>query len=148
MGSRPNSEKFCFIPTKCESFLVMPKKKPDNEKAKKISISIPRAIWNLAEIQMFNRREGESEYIRELIKADTHELWVQQNQIAPFLKAAETTEAGPELSQDKAKGKYQTAAQVRAQKKRENAGAKTTKLSESLGSGSSTATTANSRRAG
>ena len=45
----------------------MPKKKPDHEKAKKISISIPRAIWNLAEMQMFQRRQGDSEYIRELI---------------------------------------------------------------------------------
>ena len=56
----------------------MPKKKPDHEKAKKISISIPRAIWNLAEMQMFQRRQGDSEYIRELIKTDTHDLWVQQ----------------------------------------------------------------------
>lgn len=56
----------------------MPKKKPDHEKAKKISISIPRAIWDLAEMQMFQRRQGDSEYIRELIKADTHALWVQQ----------------------------------------------------------------------
>lgn len=69
----------------------MPKKKPDHEKAKKISISIPRAIWNLAEIQMFHRRQGDSEYIRELIKADTHELWVQQNQASPTLMAAEDT---------------------------------------------------------
>ena len=69
----------------------MPKKKPDHEKAKKISISIPRAIWNLAEIQMFHRRQGDSEYIRELIKADTHELWMQQNQALPSLMAAEDT---------------------------------------------------------
>lgn len=67
----------------------MPKKKPDHEKAKKISISIPRAIWNLAEIQMFQRRQGESEYIRELIKNDTHELWIKQNHQMPTLLAAE-----------------------------------------------------------
>ena len=89
MGSTPNSEKICILPTRCETFPVMPKKKPDHEKAKKISISIPRAIWNLAEIQMFHRRQGDSEYIRELIKADTHELWVQQNQAMPTLMAAE-----------------------------------------------------------
>jgi len=43
------------------------------------------------------------------------------------------------------KGKYQNAAQRKAA---ERAGAKTTKLSENLGSGSSTATTGHSRRAG
>ena len=89
MGSTPNSEKNCILPTRCESFPVMPKKKPDHEKAKKISISIPRAIWNLAEIQMFHRRQGDSEYIRELIKADTHELWMQQQKGIPTLMAAD-----------------------------------------------------------
>jgi hypothetical protein len=77
----------------------MPKKKPDHEKAKKISISIPRAIWNLAEMQMFQRRQGDSEYIRELIKTDTHDLWVQQQkgtlesplEIAPAKRQANAT---------------------------------------------------------
>ena len=59
--------------------------------------------------------------------------------------AAETTEAGPELSQDKAKGKYQTAAKTRAER---GAGAKMATLSENLDCGSSTPTKKNSRRAG
>jgi len=67
----------------------MPKKKPEHEKAKKLSISIPRDVWNLAEVQMFNRRQGESEYIRELIKADTQQLWLQKHQKSPMLLAAE-----------------------------------------------------------
>ena len=67
----------------------MPKKKPDHEKAKKLSISIPREVWSLAEIQMFHRRQGDSEYIRELIKADTHELWLQKHNLSPLLMAAE-----------------------------------------------------------
>lgn len=66
----------------------MPKKKPEHEKAKKISISIPRAIWNLAEIRMVETRSGESEYIRELIKKDTHALWLEQHNM-PTLMAAE-----------------------------------------------------------
>ena len=36
MGSTPNSEKNCILPTRCETFPVMPKKKPDHEKAKKL----------------------------------------------------------------------------------------------------------------
>jgi hypothetical protein len=67
----------------------MPKKKPDHEKAKKLSISIPREVWNLAEIRMFNLRQGDSEYIRELIKADTYDLWLQKHQESPLLMAAE-----------------------------------------------------------
>lgn len=66
----------------------MPKKKPEHEKAKKLSISIPRAIWNLAEIRMVETRAGESEYIRDLIKKDTHALWMQQQNM-PTLMAAE-----------------------------------------------------------
>lgn len=65
----------------------MPKKKPDHEKAKKISFSIPREDWELAEIRMFHGRKGPSEYIRDLIKADTQELWQQkhsQNSAIPF----------------------------------------------------------------
>ena len=125
----------------------MPKKKPDSEKAKKVSVSIPRADWELVELRLLDWRCGPSEYIQRLIRDDTQQLWMARNTapIMPLPIAAETTEAGPELSQDKSKGKYQTAAANKAAKA---AGAKIAKLSANLGSGSSTATTANSQQAG
>jgi hypothetical protein len=58
--------------------------------------------------------------------------------------AAETPES-VDLPQEKSQGKYQNAAQTKAA---ERAGAKTTKLSENLGSGSSTATTDRSLKTG
>ena len=125
----------------------MPKKKPDSEKAKKVSVSIPRADWELVELRLLDWRCGPSEYIQRLIRDDTQQLWMARNTapIMPLPIAAETTEAGPELSQDKAKGKYQTAAKTRAER---GAGAKMATLSENLDCGSSTPTKKNSRRAG
>ncbi len=58
--------------------------------------------------------------------------------------AAETPES-VDLPQDKTQGKYQNAAATKAA---ERAGAKITKLSENLGSGSSTHTTDHSLKTG
>lgn len=117
------------------------KKQKKKEDLERPSISLDKDLYALAQQRMAQRRVTMfSRYVQDLIKEDTATL------LQPvFLKAAETTEAGPQLSQDKSKGKYQTAAASKAAKA---AGAKIAKLSANLGSGSSTATTANSLQAG
>jgi len=117
------------------------KKQKKKEDLERPSISLDQDLYALALQRMAQRRvKMFSRYVQDLIKEDTTTL------LQPvFLKADETTDAGPELSQDKAKGKYQTATQKRAER---GAGAKMAKLSENLGSGSSTPTKKRSRPAG
>jgi hypothetical protein len=124
----------------------MPKKKPDSEKAKKVSVSIPKADWELVEIRLLDWRCGPSEYIQRLIRDDTQPLWLAKNAASPSpLKIAAETPESVDLPQDKNQGKYQTAAQRKAA---ERAGAKMIRLSKSSGGSSSTATTGNSHQAG
>jgi len=124
----------------------MPKKKPDSEKAKKVSVSIPKADWELVEMRLLEWRCGPSEYIQRLIRDDTQPLWLEKNaaSISPLKIAAETPES-VDLPQDKNQGKYQTAAAKRAA---ERAGVKTIRPSKSSGGSSSTPTTDHSLKTG
>jgi hypothetical protein len=124
----------------------MPKKKPDSEKAKKVSVSIPRADWELVEMRLLDWRCGPSEYIQRLIRDDTQPLWLAKNaaSVSPLKMAAETSES-VDLPQDKTQGKYQNAA---ARKAAERAGVKTIRPSKSSGGSCSTPTTGTSQKGG
>jgi len=115
------------------------KKQKKKEDLVRPSISIKPELYERA-LQRMEERQVDmfSRYVQDLIKEDTAAL------LRPTLMAAETPES-VDLPQDKTQGKYQNAAERKAAKR---VGAKTTKLSENLGSGSSTATTGRSRRAG
>jgi cobalamin biosynthesis Mg chelatase CobN len=113
------------------------------------TISFDANLYLLALQRM--KEEGEtifSRYVQTLVRKDTALLRAEalnaEKAVINFAIAADTHES-VDLPQDKSQGKYQNAA---ARKAAERAGAKTTKLSENLGSGSSTATTGPSRRAG
>lgn len=115
------------------------KKQRKKEDLVRPSISIKPELYERA-LQRMEERQVDmfSRYVQDLIKEDTAALF------RPTLMATESHER-VNLPQEKSQGKYQSAA---ARKAAERAGAKTTKLSENLGSGSSTATTGPSRRAG
>jgi hypothetical protein len=115
------------------------KKQKKKEALVRASISIKPELFERALKRMEERQvDMFSRYVQDLIKEDTAALF------RPTLMAAESHES-VDLPQQKSQGKYQSAAQRKAA---ERAGAKTTKLSENLGSGSSIATTGPSRRAG
>ena len=152
MGSRPYFHIlliFFILSVKFDS-LMSEKNKPKPSLCERRTISFDADLYLLAQRRM--KEEGEtmfSRYVQTLVRRDTALLRAEalnsEKAILNFAMAAETTEAGPELSQDKAKGKYQTAAKTRAER---GAGAKMAKLSENLDCGSSTPTKKNSRRAG
>jgi hypothetical protein len=124
----------------------MPKKKPDSEKAKKVSVSIPRADWELVEMRLLDWRCGPSEYIQRLIRDDTQPLWLAKNTTAiSQLKIAAETPESVDLPQDKTKGKYQNAAKTKAAAR---AGVKMISPSQSFGGSSSTPTTDHSLKTG
>jgi hypothetical protein len=115
------------------------KKQKKKEDLVRPSISIKPELFERA-LQRMEERQVDmfSRYVQDLIKEDTAALF------RPTLMAAETPES-VDLPQDKSQGKYQTAAQNRAE---HGAGAKMAKLSENLGFGPLTPTKKNSRQAG
>jgi hypothetical protein len=115
------------------------KKQRKKEDLVRPSISIKPELYERA-LQRMEERQVDmfSRYVQDLIKEDTAALF------RPTLMAAETHES-VDLPQDKTKGKYQNAAKTKAAAR---AGAKITKLSENLGSGSSTVTTDHSLKTG
>ena len=152
MGSRPYFHIlliFFILSVEFDS-LMSEKNKPKPSLCERRTISFDADLYLLAQRRM--KEEGEtmfSRYVQTLVRRDTALLRAEalnsEKAILNFAMAAETTEAGPELSQDKSKGKYQTAASNKAAKA---AGANIAKLSANLGSGSSTATMGNSHQAG
>jgi hypothetical protein len=115
------------------------KKQRKKEDLVRPSISIKPELYERALKRMEERQvDMFSRYVQDLIKEDTAALF------RPTLMAAETPES-VDLPQDKSQGKYQTAAQKRAE---HGAGAKMATLSENLGCGSLTPTKKNSRPAG
>ena len=116
----------------------MPKKKLDSEKAKKISVSVPNADWQLVEVRLIEWRCGASEYIQRLIRDDTHHLWVAKNKDLPsIIKKAKPIAATKEKP-----------ASVKKTPKFKVAGAEIVNPSEISDGGPSTAKKGTSRRTG
>ena len=116
----------------------MPKKKLDSEKAKKISVSVPNADWQLVEVRLIEWRCGASEYIQRLIRDDTHHLWAAKNKALPsIIKKVKPSAATKEKP-----------APVKKAPKFKVAGAKTINPSEISGGGPSTLQKGKSRRTG